>query len=141
MEWTRPLPNIDPDNAPFWDGLREHQFLLFTCKDCGNAYWPMAYCRSCRAEPSFGNMIWAPASGHGTVFAFNIHRRAFHPGFADAIPYVFALIELEEGPMFGSNVVGCAPDAVRIGMRVRVSYQDVEPDNADPFTLALFEPA
>lgn len=139
--WNRPLPNIDPDIAPFWDGLRRHEFLLFKCKGCGDCYWPAAYCRKCPTEPFFGNMTWSSASGRGKVFSFNVQHRASHPGFKDALPYVFALIELDEGPMFGSNVVGCDPKEVEIGMRVKVKYQDVVPNGAAPFTLALFEPA
>lgn len=140
MEWKRPLPNVDYDNAPFWDGLRRHEFLLFTCKHCGARYWPAAYCRTCTPEPFYANMEWRPSSGQGRVFAFTIYRRA-SGAFADAVPYVVALIELDEGPTFGSNIVNCAPEAVRIGMAVKVVYEDITPDNADPFTLAMFEPA
>jgi uncharacterized protein len=141
MAWNKPLPNIDLDNAPFWEGLRRHELLVFRCKHCGASYWPAAYCRACPPEPFFGNMEWTPASGMGTVFAFNIHRIAFQPGFADEIPYVYALITLDEGPNFGTNVVGCPPEDVRIGMRVQVTYEDVEPETGEPFTLAKFRPA
>jgi acetyl-CoA acetyltransferase/uncharacterized OB-fold protein len=98
------------------------------------------YCRACPAEPFYGNMSWTPSSGRGRVFAFNIHRRSSHAGFADAVPYVFALIELDEGPIFGCNVVGCGPDEVRIGMPVRVRYAQLQPAGGEPFTLANFEP-
>lgn len=141
MSWDKPLPNVDHDNAPFWEGLRRHELLVFRCKRCGASYWPAAYCRSCPAEPFYGNMEWAPASGRGTVFAFNVHRFAFHPGFSDELPYVYALIALEEGPNFGTNIVGCAPEDVRIGMPVEVVYEDVQPDEGEPFTLAKFRPA
>ena len=140
MAWTKPLPNIDHDNAPFWEGLRRHELLVLRCKHCGASYWPAAYCRTCAPEPFFGNMEWVPASGMGTVFAFNIHRVAFLPSFADDVPYVYALVTLDEGPNFGTNIVGCAPVDVRIGMRVQVTYEDVEPDGAEPFTLAKFRP-
>lgn len=141
MVWAKPLPNIDEDNRPFWDGLRRHELLVFRCRTCGSSSWPAAYCRTCPAEPFYGNMAWVPASGRGRVFAFNIHRFAFHPGFADELPYVNALITLEEGPNFGTNVVGCDPSEVRIGMPVEVVYRDVVPEEGEPFTLALFRPA
>jgi uncharacterized OB-fold protein len=86
-------------------------------------------------------MEWAPASGRGRVFAFNIHRFAFSPAFADELPYVYALVELEEGPMYGTNVVDCAPEDVYVGMPVEVVYQDVEPETGAPFTLANVRPA
>lgn len=140
MSWNKPLPNITEDNRPFWEGLRRHQFLVFRCKRCGASYWPRAYCRVCPPEPFFGNMEWVPASGRGKVFAFNIHRIAMHPGFQQDLPYVYALVELEEGPNFGCNIVGCDPSEVRIGMPVEVTYWDIEPDEGEPFTLAQFRP-
>lgn len=143
MAWNKPLPNIDLDNKPFWDGLRAHELRVFRCRTCGKAYWPVAYCRSCPAEPFYGNMQWVPASGRGTVFAFNVHRFAFHPGFKNDLPYVYALVHLDEGPNFGTNIVECDPDAVRIGMPVTVVFRDVVPDENEgaPFTLATFRPA
>jgi uncharacterized protein len=140
MSWNKPLPNIDLDHREFFEGLRRHELLVFRCKSCGASHWPAAYCRSCPAEPFYGNMEWVPASGRGKVFAFNVHRAAFHPGFKDDLPYVYALIELEEGPNFGSNVIGCDPSQVRVGMPVEVVYEDVEPDDGEPFTLAKFKP-
>ena len=57
-------------------------------------------------EPFAANMEWAEASGRGKIFAFNRHHMAFHPGFKDEIPYVYALIELDEGPLVSSTLVG-----------------------------------
>jgi len=141
MSWNKPLPNIDHDNRPFWEGLRRHELLVFRCKNCGASYWPAAYCRNCPAEPFFGNMEWALASGRGTVFAFNVHHFAFHPGFETDLPYIYALVTLEEGPNFGTNIVGCAPEDVHVGLPVEVVYEDVQPDEGEPFTLAKFKPA
>jgi uncharacterized OB-fold protein len=81
-------------------------------------------------------MEWAKASGKGKVFAFNIHYVAFDPAFQDDVPYVYALIELEEGPMIGSNIIGCAAEEVTYGMPVEVIYEDITPD----YTLPKFRP-
>ena len=61
--WTKPRPNIDHDNAPFWDGLRRHKFLLWRCRTCGASYWPKAYCRNHDNEPFAANMEWAETTG------------------------------------------------------------------------------
>ena len=100
----------------------------------------MSFCRNHENEPFFGNLEWEAASGLGAVFAFNISYKAFHPGFEKDIPLVFALIELDEGPMFGSTVIGCAPAEVKIGQRVGVVYKDVETADGLRFTLPLFKP-
>lgn len=134
--WNKPLPSLDEDIEPFWHGLKRHEFLLFRCKKCGEWYWPAAFCRFHENEPLFGNMEWTKASGKGKVFVFNIHYRAFHPSFSEDIPYVYALIELDEGPMFGTQIVGCPPEDVKIGMPVEVVYKDI----TEEFTLPYFQP-
>ncbi len=135
-EWNKPLPSLDQDIWPFWQGLKRHEFLLYRCKVCGDWYWPVACCRNHANEPFFGNMEWTKASGKGKVFAFNIHYRAMDPRFEDDIPFVYALIELDEGPMFGSNIIGCEPEKVKIGMPVEVVFEDI----TEEFTLPKFKP-
>ena len=134
--YNKPLPNVDYDIKPFWDGCKEHKFKLFRCKVCGAWYWPVASCRNHKNEPYMGNMEWVEASGRGKVFTFNIHHVAFNPVFKDDVPYVYALIELEEGPMFGTNIVGCEPGEVKVGMPVEVVFEDI----TEEFTLPKFRP-
>ncbi len=121
---SRPHPNLDPEIKPFWDGLREHKFLLFRCHTCSAWYWPAAYCRNHPNKPFMQEMAWEPASGRGKVFAFNVHHVAFSPEFRDDVPFVFALIELAEGPMFGTNIVDCAPQEVRVGAETEIIFED-----------------
>lgn len=135
--YTKPLPNVDADSRPQWEGFRRHTFLLFRCKTCGAWYWPKAFCRNHPNEPFFGNLEWTKASGRGTVFVFNIVRIAFHPGFAKDVPYVHAMVKLEEGPLFSTNIVGCDPKDVHIGMPVEVTYEDITPE----YTLPKFRPS
>jgi uncharacterized OB-fold protein len=124
VAYRKPRPNIDEDIRPFWEGLKRHEFLLFRCKECGAWYWPVAYCRNHENEPFMGNMQWQPASGRGRIFTFNVHRWAFDPAFKEDVPYVYALIELDEGPMFGTNIVGCRPEDIRIGQPVEITFED-----------------
>ncbi len=126
MPWNKPVPYVDADIKPFYDGLKEHKFLLFRCTKCGAWYWPAAYCRFHENEPFMGEMAWTEASGRGTVATYNVSYTAFHPGFKDDIPFVFAMVQLEEGPMFGSTIEDCKPEDVYVGMPVEVCYDDVE---------------
>jgi uncharacterized OB-fold protein len=52
------------------------------------------------------------------------------------VPYVVALVELEEGVRMPTNIVGCAPEAIRAGMPVEVVFEDVSAD----ITLPRFRP-
>ena len=130
----RPVPSITPLTKPFWDAVRERRFTLFRCKSCGAWYWPPAFCRNHANEPFMSGLEWTEASGRGRVFTFDVVRRPTHPAFP--VPYVYGLIELEEGPLFGSNVVDCNPDDVYVGMPVEVTYTDL----ADGLTLPQFRP-
>ncbi len=136
--YERPWPNVDHDNEGFWEGLRNHRLLLWQCRQCGAWYWPRAFCQKHENEPWAENIQLAEASGRGKVFAFNIHHWSFHPGFKDLIPYVYALVELEEGPLLSSMLVDIDPPAMKVGMRVEIVYED-HPNEG--FTLPLFKPA
>ena len=59
------------------------------------------------------------------------------PGFAEATPFVLALVTLAEGPRMMTNIVDCDPESVRIGMAVTVTFDDV----TEEVTLPKFRPA
>ena len=136
-EWKKPRPSIDHDNAGFFEGLKQHKFLLWRCRACGASYWPKAYCQKHENEPFAANMSWEESSGKGRLFAFNIHRTAFHPGFKEEAPYWYALIELDEGPLISSQLIGDKrPASIRdVGQRVEVVYED---HPSEGFTLPKF---
>jgi uncharacterized OB-fold protein len=137
MAWNKPIPFIDETLKPFWQGLKEHRFLLFRCNECGAWYWPAAYCKNHRNKPFMGSLSWQEASGHGRVMTFNITKVVLRPAFKDSVPYVYALVKLNEGPIISSNIIGCDPSSVYIDMPVRVVYEDV-PDIG--LTIPYFEP-
>jgi len=60
----------------------------------------------------------------------------YHAGFADEIPYVSAVIDLEEGPSLLSNIIECKTEDVKIDMPVEVAFEDV----TDEITLYKFKP-
>lgn len=139
--WNKPEPNLDPEIEPFWEGLRQRKFLLFRCKRCDAYYWPATYCRNHdTVAPFFGDMEWVETSGRGKVHEYNVHQVAFHPGFKEDVPYVYAMIEMEEGPMISSNVIEVDPSKVGIGMSVEVVYEDIRLQDGREFTLPKFRP-
>jgi uncharacterized OB-fold protein len=139
IKWNKPVPSIDSDHLPFWNALKEHKFFLFRCGVCNDWYWPVSFCKKHANEPLFGNMTWQEASGKGEIFSFNISYRAFHPGFVDDVPFVYAAIKLDEGPIMSSNIVGCDPKEVKIGLPVQVVFQDAETNDGYQFTIPWFK--
>lgn len=129
-----PLPKPYQDTEAYWQAAREHRFIIQQCGDCGqHQFYPRGVCSHCLSS----NLAWAEASGDATVYSYSVNYRAGHPGFADQTPFVLAVVELAEGPRMMTNIVGCDPESVRIGMKVRVCFDDVTED----VTLPKFQPA
>ena len=119
MSPEKPLPVIDHDSAPYWEAAREGRLDIPLCGDCGrHHFYPRAICPHCHSD----NLKFDTVSGRGEVHTFTIARRPAGPAFADDVPYVVALIELEEGPRMMSRIQTDDPESVRIGARVEVTY-------------------
>jgi uncharacterized OB-fold protein len=120
---SRPLPAVNDDNRAFWTGGAEGALMIARCADC--AYYvhpPVGFCPRCESR----NVAPERVSGRGEVFSYTVNRKAWLPGLP--VPYVLALVELDEqaGLRLPSNIVGCDPDSVRIGMKVAVRFERVE---------------
>jgi uncharacterized protein len=133
-KYAKPLPQIDEESRPFWEALQRHELYIQKCRDCGELrYYPRAICPGCLSERT----EWMPSRGRGKVYTFSVTHQNPSPGFREALPYVLAYVELDEGVKMLTNLVDCQPDAVKIGMPVEVVYEDVTPE----VTLAKFRPA
>ena len=130
----RPKPRPTELSKPFWDAARRHELHIQRCTACGkHVFYPRYSCPHCGAR----GLEWVPASGRATVYSYTVARRATHPAFADRVPYVIAIVELAEGPRMTTNVVGCSPDDVHVGMAVQATFEDLD----DEIALVNFEPA
>jgi uncharacterized protein len=108
--------------TPFWDAALQGKLRLPVCSQCGAWRWLPGTCRNNCVAPA----EWAECSGRGIVYAHTTVRRAPTAAFEAAVPYVLALIELEEGPRLLAHVVRCDPMVLSIGLPVRVSFEAVE---------------
>lgn len=133
-EYRKPLPIPSAVSAPFWDGLREGVLRIQQCRDCGrHVFYPRSLCPYCLSEA----LDWVTASGRGRLYSFTVVRRAMNPAFQEDVPYVYAIVELEEGPRVTANVVNCGLEALRVDMPLKAIYDSVTPE----VTLLKFEPA
>jgi hypothetical protein len=115
---TRPLPLPEPETAPFWAGTDAGKLLIQRCLVCGRRqFYPRYFCAACA-----GDVEWIEASGLGEVHSFTIVRQNGTPPFDALVPYVLALIELDEGVRMMGNVIDVAVDDVSIGMPVQVTF-------------------
>ena len=122
-------PPMDWESRPFWEGCRRHELVLQRCADCGTVrHRPRALCPGCLSS----EIEWIRASGRGTVYSYTATHQNQAPPFRGAVPYVLAYVDLEEGVRMLTNVVGCDPGEVRVGMPVQVEFVDVDPDRSVP---------
>lgn len=127
------LPRPTPESAPFWQGCRDHKLLLQYCVACGkHQFYPRVICANCMSE----QLEWREASGRGTVETYTIVTRAVSDAYAADVPYIIALITLEEGPRLMSNVIGCDVESVKCGLAVEVVFERW----SDEITMPKFLP-
>jgi len=121
---TKPVPVPDEFSAPFFDGARAGKLMLHHCSACDAWSFPVRErCPHCFAA----SLSWRQASGRGSLYTFTIMHQVMNPGFASAVPYNVAQVDLDEGVRMTSNVVGISNDALRIGMRLEAVFDDAVP--------------
>ncbi|MFM8303126.1 MAG: Zn-ribbon domain-containing OB-fold protein [Actinomycetota bacterium] len=120
-----PLPDLTwPSTAEFWAGAARHELMIPVCDTCGRYRWyPMPECRHCDGRP----YSWSAVSGRGTLFSWVVVTHPFLPQFADLVPFVPALVALDEDPgvRVPTRMVGCEPADLTFDMPVRVTFREI----------------
>lgn len=126
-------PRTNEDTAPFWAATAEGRLTLQRCTTCDTViWWPRSVCPSCT---SF-DLAWFDATGEGTVYSYTVVHQSPGRAWGEAVPYVLAYVELDEGPRLMTNIVDVDPAQVAIDTRVRVVWDDTGEGNALPrFTV------
>lgn len=131
---ARNVPVASGVSAEYWAACSRHELLIQRCADCGTRqFYPRLVCTSCSGR----SLQWVRASGRGTLRTFTIVRRPLSRAYASQVPYVVALVQLDEGPTMMSTVVGCGAEEVRIGMSLEVVFDDWP----EGVTVPQFRPA
>lgn len=133
-EMAKPMPKPSKWSQPFWDNAKEGRLTLKRCTSCGHIDQPpYLYCTNCHSDAA----EWIEATGKGTLVAYAINEYMVPFPFWDDMPYVLAMIDLEEGVRMISNIVECDHDALENGMALEVVFDKV----SDDFTLPKWRPA
>ncbi|WP_319825912.1 Zn-ribbon domain-containing OB-fold protein [Thalassovita sp.] len=116
----RPLPQPTKWSAPYWEAARDRKFVIQTCADCYTPImYPRKFCPSCLGE----NLEFRPSKGTGEIYTVTTQLAGPPSGFADKLPYVIAVIRLDEGVQLMSNIVGENRESAAIGGRVTVDFE------------------
>jgi uncharacterized OB-fold protein len=117
----KPVPPVTADTRPFWDRCRRGELTYQRCTRCGRIqFYPRVLCVECGGR----ELDWHVSKGLGTVYAVTVVYRAPSPAFRGDVPYAVALVDLDDGFRMMANVVGCDPDGVAIGDRVRLCFEE-----------------
>ncbi len=128
------LPTPDEFTQPWWDAAAERRLVISRCATCDEAhYYPRPFCPRCGGD----EVSWEDASGRATLYTWSIVYQNDLPPFNEKVPYVAAVVDLEEGPRMMTNVVGCEFDDLAAGMALVVDFEDI----GDGFTIPVFRPA
>lgn len=127
------LPTVDQETQGFWEGLEQDELRLQRCGGCGHAQVnSRPFCARCWSE----DLTWEVASGRGTLYTYSVVHLNTLPPFDERVPYIAALVDLDEGPRIMTNVVGVEGDEIEIGMSLEVEFA------SDPeLTRPVFRPA
>jgi uncharacterized OB-fold protein len=128
----RVLPALDDSNRFFWTSGEDGLLRFLRCAECG--YWlhpPVPRCPMCGSRA----VAPEPVSGRGEVWSYTVNHQPWDGG---ADPYAIVLVAFpeQEGLRLTSNLVGCPPETARIGLPVRVTFEQRE-----DVWFPLFEPA
>jgi uncharacterized OB-fold protein len=136
MSAQKPTPRPSALTEPFWAAARQHRLVIQRCGRCG--YYnhpPKPLCDRCSSQ----ELTFAEVSGRGKVYSYTVMRQKTIAGFADEVPYLTALIELDEQPLLLllTNLPGAHADNVRLGQPVEVQFDALSSDITLPqFRLA-----
>jgi acetyl-CoA acetyltransferase/uncharacterized OB-fold protein len=127
----RPLPELTPWNEWFWTSGADGRLRIQGCSDCGQlVHPPVPICPVCRSRASGPTVV----SGRATIVGYTINQHQWAPDLPP--PYAIAVVALAEDPSvrLTTNIVGCDPDDVGIGLEVAVRFEQF-----DDVWLPMFE--
>ena len=136
QQYNKPIPVPQGESDEYWNKAKEGELWLRSCNDCGGAYfYPRDISPCCFSRDT----TWVQASGNATLYTYAIVHRAPHPGFVGDVPFVPAIVELEEGPRMPTSIVIDEPtqENLQIGMALKVVFEDI----TDSIALPKFAPA
>lgn len=129
----RPIPVTQPWTTEFWKAARQGRLLVQHCEDCGaNIFFPKKVCPECWST----TLTWVESTGRARVYTFTVMQDMVEPKFMGDLPYVLAMVDLDEGIRMTTRIVHCSPEAVAIDMPVEVVFEEI----SDTFSLPVFQP-
>jgi uncharacterized OB-fold protein len=105
-------------DQPMWDSIEQQRFALQHCDDCSTVrYPPGPICPHCLSLAA----SWKPLSGRATILSWVVFHRQYFDDFPP--PYNSVAVQIAEGPIVVSNLIGDEPEGSWIGAEVEFVYR------------------
>ena len=116
----KPVPIPTTDTAAYWAGCNRGELLYQRCSACGHVqFYPRRACTQCQGS----ELAQLPSACKGKIHTFTIVQRPANRAFDSDVPFVIALVDLDEGFRMMMNVIGDDRLATAIGRRVRIMFE------------------
>ena len=123
----------DSDSRPYWEGIAQRELRIQQCNTCSKAvFYPRSICPHCHSD----TLSWIVASGAGSIYSYTVAHQGFG-AFAEDVPFVVAIIELEEGTRMMSRIVDTPYERIVVGAKVQVTFERVSEDFTLPYFLVV----
>lgn len=137
-----PLPDVEDElTAGYFAGAARGELTIPRCTACARWCWyPEPTCPACE-----GALAWTETSGRGTLFSWVVVERAFLPAFAEMVPFVTALVALDEDPTVRivTLLVDVDPTTLEVDLPMEVTFRPLTfptvPDRS--VVVPMFRPA
>jgi uncharacterized protein len=120
----RPVPELTDLTRPFWTAAKNRKLVMQKCGRCGALnFFPKPWCIDCGQL----ELEWVEVKPQGSVYS---HTTAYtvmmnYPGWKAELPITLCIVELDDGPRMYGQLTGCAPENVRVGMRIEAHFADI----------------
>lgn len=132
---SRMMMGTSPHAEPFWKATEDKKLVLQYSPESERYYhYPR---EPIVVSPKTGAVEWREAKGLGEIYAFSVMRKPGNPSMGARVPYVVAIIQLEEGVRMMTNVVNCPLENIKVGMKVKLAWEELPKGRNFP----VFEPA
>jgi uncharacterized OB-fold protein len=125
----KPVPHPTTDSTAFWAGCNRDELLYQRCRACGHVqFYPRRHCINCQSS----EVDLVPSVRSGSIHSFTVVQRPANRAFDGDVPFVIALVDLDEGFRMMMNVIGKDRLSTAIGRRIRVVFEPCSPEQRLP---------
>ena len=129
----KPVPPVTSWTINFWKGAKEGKLMIQKCKDCNkHIFYPRMSCPFCFSD----DIEWVQSSGKGKIYTYTVVRSNAPSAFIADMPFVIAVVRMDDGVQMLTNIVDCEPEQVYCEMPVQVTFEKL----TEEVTLPKFRP-